>query len=186
MTNSRFRLLGCIGVLLILGACTTAPTAVTDHDPNFDFFSVQRIAILPLNRQVIPATAISDMQARRISDSLGNELQRRGYTITADLESADLWMTWHLVTQERTQVRTYNTMSARYSRCWNCPPATNTNVRVQQYTQGTVIVDMIDPARQLSVWRSILDKPRGELREDQLAQGRAERAEALFAEFPPQ
>lgn len=185
MINSLSRALVYAIALLLLSACASAPTAVTDHDPSFDFSGIQRIAILPLNRQVIPAVALSDMQAGRIRDSLGNELQRRGYTIVEDLADAELWMTWHLVTQERTQIRTYNTMSANYSRCWHCPPSTSTNVRVNQYTQGTVIVDMIDPARQVSVWRSILDKPRGDQREDQLAQGREERAEALFAEFPP-
>jgi uncharacterized protein DUF4136 len=77
------------------------------------------------------------------------------------------------------------TVSAHYSRCWHCTSANNTSVRVRQYTQGTIIVDMIDPKRQLSVWRSILDKPRGEQREESLAQGREERAKALFSEFPP-
>ncbi len=185
MIIQLIRLFWYAGALLLLSACTSTPTAVTDHDPSFDFSSIQRVAILPLNRQVIPAIALSDMQASRIRDSLGNELKRRGYTIVQDLADADLWMTWHLVTQARTEVRTYNTMSAHYSRCWHCSPTTSTNVRVNQYTQGTIIVDMIDPARQVSVWRSILDKPRGEQREDQLALGREERAEALFSEFPP-
>ncbi len=180
---SRFTII--ILTLSMLAACATTPEAITDHDPSFDFSGVQRIAILPLSRQVLPTTALSDMQASRIADSLANELQRRGYTIVEDHAGADMWMTWHLVTQERTQVNTYNTVSAHYSRCWHCAPATNTNVRVRQYTQGTIIVDMIDPARQVSVWRSILDKPRGEQREDQLAQGREERAQALFSEFPP-
>ena len=172
-------------IVLLLAGCASSPTAVTDHDPNFDFASVQRIAVLPLNRQVIPTAALSDMQASRISTSLVTELERRGFSISEDPGDSDLWMSWFIVTQERTQVRTYNTMSAHYSRCWHCPPTNNTNVHVQQYTQGTVIVDFIDPKRNVSVWRSILDKPRGESREEQLAQGREARAQAIFAAFPP-
>ena len=175
----------CAALVLLLSACSSTPTATTDHDPSFDFTKVRDIAILPVNRQVMRALALSDMQASRIAASLETELQRRGYTIVDSWETADVWLTWHLVTQERTQVRTYNTVSARYSRCWNCPPTRDTNVQVQQYTQGTIIVDMIDPARQVSVWRSIVDKPRNAQREDQLAQGREERARALFADFPP-
>lgn len=185
MTIRSIRLVIAPLMLALISACASAPTATTDHDPNFNFSEIQRIAILPVNRQVIPSTVLSDMQASRIADSLANELQRRGYSIVEQPAEADMWMTWHLVTQERTQVNTYNTMSAHYSRCWHCAPATTTNVRVRQYTQGTVIVDMIDPARQVSVWRSILDKPRGEQREERLAQGREERAQALFADFPP-
>ncbi len=180
---NRFAIM--VMLTVFLGACVSAPTAVTDHDSRYDFSGVQKIAILPLNRQVIPSAMLSDMQAARVSDSLGSELVRRGYTIVEDPQNADLWMTWHLVTQERVQVRSYNTMSAHYSSCWHCPTSGGTNVRMQQYTQGTVIVDLIDPERQVSVWRSIIEKPRTSKGEEQLSQSREGRARALFAEFPP-
>lgn len=185
MTISPTRLTIYILTMLALSACASSPTAVTDHDHSFDFSGIQTIVILPVSRQVIPTATLSDMQASRIAESMANELRLRGYTVVEEPAEADLWMTWHLVTQERTQVQTYNTVSAHYSRCWHCTAANNTSVRVRQYTQGTIIVDMIDPKRKLSVWRSILDKPRGEQREESLAQGREERAKALFSEFPP-
>lgn len=180
---SRFSLFAILG--LLLGACASTPTATTDHDPGFNFGAVQSIAILPINRQVTPVTALSDMQANRIVNNLSDELQRRGYSVTQDPQAADLLLTWHLVTQERTDIRTYNTMSAHYSRCWHCGPSTSTNVRVRQYTQGTMIVDLLDPARDLSVWRSIIEQRLRDKSEEQAAENRRVLAEALFADFPP-
>ena len=80
-------------------------------------------------------------------------------------------------------MRTYNSMS--YYNCWGCGPAVS-DVSVRQYTQGTFIVDMIDPLRNRSVWRSIiesrLDSRPNESRD---AEVRREAAAAALAEFPP-
>jgi len=156
-----------------------------DFDPGFDFSGVRKIAILPVNRNVSSIAAVSDMQAGRINRSLANELIRRGYDVVESIDDADMFLTWHLVTQERTDIRTYNTMSARYTSCWNCRPGSSQNVRVRQYTQGTIIVDLIDPKQQVSVWRSIFESRLRDQSEEQAAETRRVAAEALFAEFPP-
>ena len=96
-----------------------------------------------------------------------------------------MFLSWHLVTQEVHDIQTYNTMSARYTRCWHCPPATTQNVRVRQFTQGTLIVDLIDPQRQISVWRSILESRMRDRSAEEAEQARREAAEAIFADFPP-
>ena len=186
MTTTFNRLLVVLVASVLLGACASTPEAVVDHDPDFNFSKVNRIAIVPLNRNVTPQTAISDMEAGRINTSLSSALADRGMQTTTDFEAADMFLTWHLVTQERTDIRTYNTMSARYSRCWSCPPSTTQNVRVRQYTQGTMIVDLLDPGTGNSVWRSIFETRLGS---NMTAEDRAELREtasrALFAEFPP-
>ena len=90
---------------------------------------------------------------------------------------------WHLVTQERTDIRTYNS-SIRYTNCWNCPQSTN--VRVRQFTQGTLIVDGVDPARMQSVWRSVLeDRLRDQPDAERAAEARRQAIQAVFYEFPP-
>ena len=127
---------------------------------------------------------ISDMQEARIDRALAEELQIKCFEIVDDRSQADLFMIWHLVTEERTDVRTYNSMS--YYNCWGCGPAVS-DVSVRQYTQGTFIVDMIDPMRNKSVWRSIIESRLRNQPEDPevLAEERKEAAAAVFAEFPP-
>ena len=129
---------------------------------------------------------VSDMQAARLNQSLKDELSRRGYDVVQNPVEAHMLMTWHLVTQERTNVRTYNSMSARYSTCWSCAPASSSSVRVTQYTRGTLIVDLLDPARGQSVWRSVLDSRMRDISDpEDAAEIRRTAAEAIFNEFPP-
>ena len=182
MTKQTSRLLMALLLPVLVVACASTPTATTDFDPTFDFAGVRRVAILPVNRNVSPISEVSDMQVARMNQSLADELSRRGIEIAPDVADADMFLTWHLVTQERTDIRTYNTMSARHTNCWNC---TSQNVRVRQYTQGTLIVDLIDPARNISVWRSIFESRLRDQSADQAAENRRVAADAIFAEFPP-
>jgi hypothetical protein len=173
-------------MLALVSACASTLTATVDRDPAFDFSDVRSIAIAPLNRSVTPQTALSDLQAERIAQSLADELGRRGMRVTGDLSDADMILTWHLVTQERTDIRTYNSMSARYTTCWSCPRSSSQNVRVRQFTQGTMIVDLLDPAQGRSVWRSIVEsRLRPGMSPEDAADLRASAAAALFADFPP-
>ncbi len=181
------RVLWTIVVIALAGACSSTPTATVDHNPAFDFSAVQRVAIVPLNRNVTPQTAVSDLQAERINASLSDAMTARGLSVQEGIDDADLLLTWHLVTQERTDIRTYNSMSARYSQCWSCPPSSSQSVRVRQYTRGTLIADLIDPAAGVSVWRSIFEsRLPSNMNADNAAELRDTAAQALFAEFPPQ
>jgi hypothetical protein len=67
--------------------------------------------------------------------------------------------------------------------CWNC---TNTEVRVTNYTQGTFIIDMIDPGLRKSVWRSVTQsKLKGDRNEDDPNEIN-EAAALVLGGFPPQ
>ena len=63
---------------------------------------------------------------------------------------------------------------------WNC----GTDVRVRQYTQGTFIVDIIDPGLEQSVWRAIIQsRMKGEVQQEQEPYDTA--ARRIMASFPP-
>ncbi|MEP4147638.1 MAG: DUF4136 domain-containing protein [Halioglobus sp.] len=184
--NAVLRTLLALSITGFLGACSSVPTASVDHDPSFDFSQVREIAVLPLNRSITSPTAVSDMEAGRIVESLSGALLERGMQMASDVEQADMLLTWHLVTQERTDIRTYNSMSAHYTRCWSCPTSSSQNVRVRQYTQGTIIVDLLDPGTGRSVWRSIFEsRLRSNMSQEDAEELRQTASRALFAEFPP-
>ena len=120
--------------------------------------------------------------------------QGKGYRFITTPAEADLLLSWHLVTQHKTDVRTYQTPTYgagygyRYNRysmynCWSCRP-TQTEVSVRDYTQGTFIVDLIDPKLKQSVWRGTTEsRLKGEVEQDQGKYNEA--ALAIFASFPP-
>ncbi|MCZ6830889.1 MAG: DUF4136 domain-containing protein [Gammaproteobacteria bacterium] len=183
-------------LLAVLAACASAPPEPTvDFKQGYDFSNIKTLAFMPQSGSVSGNSSkmfISDMQRERIDDALKQAVAKKGITVIDDPKQADLLITWHLVVQEKTDVRTYNTgMSygagygsynrrAHYS-CWNCG---GTEVRVKQYTQGTFIVDVVDPALDQSVWRSVIEsKLKGEVQQSQ--QPYNEAADRILARFPP-
>ena len=186
MIRSALQLFTALGVLALVTACASTLEATTDFDQQFDFSKVRKLAIQPVERASLSAIRISDMQISRIDEALTNELERKGFQVVSNNSEADVFLTWHLVTEERTDVRTYNSMS--YYNCWRCGPSVS-DVSVRQYTQGTFIVDLIDPARNQSVWRSIIESRLQSSPPDPASAEanarRAEAAKAIFAQFPP-
>ena len=175
-----------IWLLTLLAACSSTPKMVaeSDFDRSFDFAPVKKIAIQPVDRMEPNMIRISDMQIARITDAMANELVRKGYVIVQDKSKADMFLVWHLVTQEKLDVRSYNSMG--YYNCIRCGPGVS-DVSVRQFTQGTLIVDMVDPVRNKSVWRSIVEaRLRSQPSQEEAAARRTEAVRALFADFPPQ
>jgi len=183
-------------LLLALGACSSAPPEPqVDFKQDYDFRTIKTLAFMPHSGGTSGDSSkifISDMQRERVNEALRQAVEKKGITVIADRKKADALITWHLVAQEKTDVRTYNTgMSygagyghynrrAHYS-CWNCG---GTEVRVKQYTQGTFIVDVVDPALDQSIWRSIIEsKLKGEMQQSQ--QPYNEAADRIMARFPP-
>ena len=192
------KLLLAAALAVTLAACTSSPPKPTvDYKQDYSFGSVRKIAVYQGSGDVSGDNPLqlSDMQRDRVNIALRQALEKRGYQFVTDPAEADLLMSWHLATQDKTDVRTYETPSYggyygygpynRYSRynCWSCM-GTQTEVSVQNYTEGTFIVDMIDPELNQSVWRGVTqsklkDKP-------QTDQARFnEAADVIFETFPP-
>ena len=189
--------LGMLLGTLLLAACASAPTPDIDYKQDYDFGKVRKIGFYDESGQVFGDNPLqlSDFQRERIDDALALELQKRGFDIVSDPAEADMLLSWHLGTQHKTDVRTYETPSygASYGRyggynrysmynCWNC---SNTEVRVSNYTEGTFIIDMIDPKMGKSVWRSVTQsKLKGKKDEDEPGEINEAAARVLGA-FPP-
>lgn len=181
---------------LLMAACASGPPKPTvDHKQDYNFTQVKKIALYRTSNRVVGDNPLqlSDIQKSRIDTALAYALDNKGYQMVDDADQADLLLSWHLVTQHKTDVRTYQTPTAgvgygRYNRysaynCWSCAP-TRTEVSVRNYTQGTFIVDLIDPDMRKSVWRGVTQsRLKGNASEDQGSYNAA--ATAMFASFPP-
>ena len=184
---------------LALAACSSGPPKPdVDYKSDYNFMTVKKLAFYKNSGQVSGDNPLklSDIQRNRVDEALQYALELKGFQLVDDPSQADMLISWHLATQHKTDVRTYETPAyggyyggyGRYNRysaynCWSCSP-TRTEVSVQNYTQGTFIVDMIDPGMRQSVWRGVTQsKLKGKHEEDQ---GRYnEAATAIFASFPP-
>ena len=197
--TSTLRTLSSLIALLLIAACATSPPVPeVDFKPGYDFGAVRKIAFynesgIVTGNHPLP---ISDMERDRIDSALEQALRARGFEVLdhKDAGQAQLLISWTLITNDKTDVRTYETpaMGMGYGRfggynrysmynCWGC---TQTEVSVKNYTEGTFIVDMIDPKLKRSVWRgSIQSRLKGQLQNDQDKYNAA--ADNIFASFPP-
>jgi hypothetical protein len=191
-------ILALAGAVLLTACASGPPKPQVDFKSDYDFSQVRKIAFyddsgLISGNNPIP---LSDMERDRIDLSLEHALRNKGYEMLPekDADQAQLLISWTLVMNDKTDVRTYETpaMGIGYSRyggynrysmynCWGC---TQTEVSVQNYTEGTFIVDMIDPKLKKSVWRGLIQsRLKGKLEHDQDKYNAV--ADSIFASFPP-
>jgi hypothetical protein len=167
-STSIRRLLPILAAGLLLTACASSPPKpLVDYKQDYDFSEVKRIAFYADSGKVSGDNPmqLSDMQKSRVHDALAYALKLKGYEMVDDPSQADMLVSWHLVTQFKTDVTTYNTPGTygpyygynRYAmyNCWSCMGGTE--VVSRNYTDGTFIVDMIDPELRKSVWRSSIE-----------------------------
>jgi hypothetical protein len=186
-------------LLAVLAGCASAPPEPTiDFKSGYNFRNIKTIAFMPQSGSASgdsPRAFLSDMVVGRIDEGIASALRAKGFQVIDDPKQADALVHWHLVAQEKTDIRTYNTgptygayyggyrgynRSAFYN-CWNC----GTDVRVRQYTQGTFIVDIIDPKLEQSVFRSVVEsRLKGEQPSREQAEYNAAAARILKG-FPP-
>jgi hypothetical protein len=127
--------------LFLLGGCvttsaTTSPNANLGHYRTFSFFRPTEVHPKQATFERSPAGQV-------VQDRIASDLQSKGLTQTSD--NPDLLVAYHTKTQEKTDVTDWG-YGGFY---WGGPG----NVTVDQYTQGTLVVDFIDPKTKQIVWR---------------------------------
>jgi hypothetical protein len=115
--------------------------------------------------------------------ALKQALDGRGIAVTDDPAGADAHVSWHVVAQEQSNLREYNAQS--YYQCWRCGPAISTTT-VESFTEGTFVVDVIDPTLSKSVWRGVMKGRLAGIKNVDVQQSRFDTAaREMFARFPP-
>jgi hypothetical protein len=169
----------------LLGACATAPRVEVARDPGADFSRYATFSFhAPLGTDRPDGTGTILSQALRQASR--SELEARGYRYTE--QGGDLEVNFFVETREvveglrRPGVSVgvgYGSYHSRYG-VWT---GYGTD-RIQQYTEGTLHVDVIDAARRQLIWEGIA---RDRLSEGDFAFELDEARQAvaeIFARFP--
>ncbi len=184
---------------LLAGCASSPPTPKVDYKDDYDFSGIKTLAFMShsgASSGDSPRAFLSDMVIERIDRGITNAIENKGMKIVKDPRQADALINWHLVANEKTDVRSYNTGPSTgvyyggargYNRmamynCWNCG---GSDVMVRNYTQGTFIVDIIEPDLNRSVWRSTTQS---KLKGDEPSRDQADydaAAARIMAGFPP-
>src|SRR3954467_14382591 len=129
-----------------LAACSTV-TVTTDYDHSAPFGKYKTYVLAPAKRD----QTLSPASEAALRDALRTELAARGIT-EATSGKADLAIVRHVFLQDKVSVQQYTdwgygphgAMPYRYGTygVWTGAPRTYTDV--SQYTQGTMILDVVD------------------------------------------
>lgn len=192
MVRMTVRLLSVLIVGGALAGC--AHTNVrTDFDPSADFASYHTYYWAG-GRDVSGGGSLANsLVDMRIKDIVGAQLSAKGLREVAEDAKPDLVVVYWIGTKDKVSVQTVpSTVTSqrvavwsRYDPYWNGRwGRTYDEVIVRNYTEGTLIVDLIDANKKQLAWRAYLVQTVD--RDPQKTATRAQaNAAAAFAQYPP-
>jgi hypothetical protein len=167
--------------MALLSACGSSVSVNHDYDNQADFAALKSFAWVN-----VPTTAVGDVRSaqernslldKRIKSAVGNELTAKGYLMN---ESApDFLLLYHTGAEDKINVTDWG-----YG--YPGPYWYGRNVSVYQYTQGTLIVDIIDAKTKQLIWRGTAEGTIDPDASTEKREARLNEAVAkLMANFPP-
>ena len=135
-------------VLFLLMVSCQAVHVNSDFDKNVDFSQFKTYAFY---KNGIDKVEISDLDKKRILRSIDNQMQKKGFTKS---ETPDMLI--NIFTKERQQVDV-NQFNAGFGYGWGFgwnPFFWGGNqTAVNQYTEGTLYIDLIDAKKKEMIWQ---------------------------------
>ena len=172
-----------LGIALLLGACATQPNTYSQMDPTADFSQYRTYAFYDQ-----PATDNAEYESLVtyfLKVSVAQQLDARG--MSYDPENPDVVVNFFINTKEKVSSRSVPTMSGYYG--WRDPfygpwPGYAYETRIDQYTEGTLTIDVADAKAKKLVWEGAVV---GRVTDDFIRNLEAsldEAVAAIFTEYP--
>lgn len=169
----------------LLAGCTSGPDIRTDHDPNVDFSQFKTYNFFdPLG---IDNPGYTTIYSTIFKNAISREMEARGYTKS---DNPDLLMNVSARLQDKTKVTTYNDPSPYYGYrrgyygAWG-GYGYNTSTHVDQYTEGTVNIDMVDARAKQMVWEGVaVGRIKEERSNEELTEGVNSAVATMFEAYP--
>ncbi len=135
-------ILAACAVVLVSAGCSSV-SVNHDYDPQVNFSQYRTFSRLP-----IPAKATTNqLVVRRIKDAMTRQLEAKGILLVS--QNANFLIAMHGTTQEKLDIQDWGYSSPRAA-YWG-----QRDISVQQYTEGTLIVDFIDAQSKQMFWRGV-------------------------------
>lgn len=184
-----------------LAACTGIPVS-TDYQQGWQLQSGASYGWLdPSEKAPRDPIVDNDLVRQRIKGAVDDALRARGLQ-QGEAATADYLVAYHIAQEERVDIDTFHSWYGYYP-CWGCygyghfgprmgyyDPwgyGPGRDIWVREYTQGTLVIDVVDASTRQLVWRgqSVRRLPRLETPAERNAFIR-ETVNAIFAKFPAQ
>ncbi len=164
---------------LLMVACASNPPLTVDYNDQFNFSQIKTYAHLEPQQQ--GSEVASGLMQERIRNAIDDQMLLLGYQkVPAD--KAHVLIAHTVIGREKVDVRTYYHGRRRY-RCAMCGYST---VDVRQYTEGTLIIDVLDTKDAQVVWRGVTTaRAKQHLTPEERTARINERVAYMLADFPP-
>ena len=183
MKPSAFKLMALSWAVLVLGACASKPNTFAQADPTADFSSYKTYGYY--EQPATDSAQYESLITNFLKVSVAQQLDAR--RMSYDPENPDVVVNFFLNTQEKVQSRQVPTMSGYYG--YRDPfydpwPGYAYETRIDQYTEGTLNIDIADVAQRKLVWEgSVVGRINDEFVRN-LESGLDEAVQAIFENYP--
>ncbi|HWT03754.1 MAG TPA: DUF4136 domain-containing protein [Pyrinomonadaceae bacterium] len=133
-----------VSVLIMFAAAARAQSVQTDFDRSFNFSQLKTFNFVPQRRPPGDPLAGDSLNSGRISSVLESKLTASGFRQVSDARP-DFAVAYYVTTREKLDVQDYSIGPGRFFG--------RRDIRVDQFTEGTLIVDFIDTNTRQLVWR---------------------------------
>ena len=154
----RLKLIVALSMFSVLAACMSGPQVRSDYDHTANFSAYKTFGFVsPLGTDV---SGYSTLTTQRLKAATRRELEARGYRFVE--QNPDLLVNFSGRLQDKVQVNQvpiaapmwgyYGYRRSAFYAPW---PTYAYDTSVDQYTQGTLNVDIVDAARKQMVWEGV-------------------------------
>ncbi|HBY88749.1 MAG TPA: DUF4136 domain-containing protein [Colwellia sp.] len=137
---------------LTLSGCSSMNNPVIYHT-SFDFSQVKTYSFYASDSNFFDSQSLSHSQRNRIELAIEKSLNAQEF-VYGDLKDADIIVTYYLVKGKRQDYQNYNKVVLFCPHCLKANTWQQNNDEWSIYPGG-LIIDLVDPKRNRSVWRSI-------------------------------
>ncbi|MEE9135209.1 MAG: DUF4136 domain-containing protein [Gammaproteobacteria bacterium] len=189
--NAIFNYCSCMLAALLLSGCGPSIKTQSDFDPEMDYRSYKTFVWVSENPMVLAMAApptMSPFLEERIMVAIAGSLTTKGFSKVDDAEDADFAVGFTIGTQDKVRVTSYpSTYGGYHGHRGYYYGAGGSDVRVSNYTEGTLAIDIFDVSTRKAAWHGwgsgTVGKP---IKDDAKRAARyREVTDLILAGFPP-
>lgn len=179
------RLCGVLLATLVLNACGAIPVS-TDSNPEWTMPAQPAYVWMKRPAHNVDPMVDNDLVEARVKRAVDEQLAAKGFSLAVSEAAANVLVTYHIGEEEKLDINTFHSNFGYYP-CWHCwGPGFNNDIWVSQYTQGKLVIDIVDAQTRKLVWRGVAERrvPSFDSPQERDAYMR-ETVAAIFKKFSP-
>jgi len=145
--------MSCLALIISLVSCSTMNGATTSFRDSFDFSSVESYSTYGRNSAFGDLQNLNDTTRNIIELAIEQGFDENGFRYK-NFKNADIIISYHVLDHNFSELREYNQQVKYCGYCLSAGGITRSELE-KKLRPGSLVLDIIDPKNQRSVWRSI-------------------------------